>query len=222
MDAAYFSEISLPINHVRLLGELCLPPRVKALIIFSHSSGSSRFSSRNRQVATYLQDRNFGTLLFDLLSPQEDEDEKKRMDIDLLTSRLIEVTKYLETLSITKQIPIGYFGVDIGAALALKASVKLPKVFGVVSIECPLNLVESDLAKINVPLLSVFGSLDKNTLRLNQAIFQKLQCEKKLEVVTGASHSFKELGVMEKVSELSTAWFKNYLPVKNLCKIISE
>ena len=212
MDVTNYTEISLPIDHVRLVGELYIPPRAKALIVFSQNCGNNRFSFRNRQVAKYLQNRNFGTLLFDLLTPEEDT--KKRMDIDLLTKRLIEVTEYLETLSSTKHIPIGYFGVSIGAASAIKASIKHPEVFGIVAKGGRLDLVGNDLAKVNVPILLIVGALNENTLRLNQVTFQELNCDKKLEVVPGTYNSFKELGAMEKGSELSTNWFKNYLPIQ--------
>ncbi len=211
MDAAYYSEISLPVNHIRLVGELCMPPRAKALIIFSQNSGSNRFNGHNRQVAAYLQDRNFGTLLFDLLTPDEFQ---KKIDIDLLTKRLIEVTQFIESLSGTKHIPIGYYGGSIGAAAALKAALKQPQIFCVVAKAGRLDLVDADLEKVNTPVLLIVGAFDAKALGLNQAAFQKLQCEKKLEIVARASHTFEELGVMEKVAELATAWFKSYLPVK--------
>jgi putative phosphoribosyl transferase len=213
MDATYYSEISLPVDGVRLIGEMTIPPRIKALIIFSHGSGSSRHSSRNRQVANYLQDRQIGTLLFDLLTPEEDAIWENRFNIELLTERLVQVTKWLEDYSMTKAIPLGYFGASTGATSALMAAAKLHQIYAVVSRGGRPDLADKSLSKVKAPVLLIVGSHDDDVLALNESALEKLKCEKKLVVVEGATHLFEEKGALEQVAELAASWFKKHIPV---------
>ena len=122
MDFRFHKEVNIPVGKVTLKGELVIPLKAKAIIIFSHGSGSSRFSKRNQMVAKYLHEKNFGTLLFDLLTEEEDKHYHNRFDIDLLTKRLAGATEWLEELPAAKDCRIGYFGASTGAASALKAA----------------------------------------------------------------------------------------------------
>jgi len=212
MEIKYQNEVSIPADGVRLKGELFIPQNAKAIIIFSHGSGSSRFSKRNQHVAAYLQGHGFGTLLFDLLTPEEDKNYYNRFAIDLLKERLVAATLWLEKLSAAKNINIGYFGASTGAASALKAAAGLPEVFAVVCRGGRPDLALEDLPSIQVPTLLIVGSLDPQVLEFNQQAYKELECEKHLEVVEGATHLFEEPGTLEKVGELAVEWFKNHVP----------
>ncbi len=211
----YQKEVSIPVGEVILQGELIIPQEAEAIVIFSHGSGSSRFSVRNRMVATHLQKENFGTLLFDLLTGEEDEEYNNRFNIDLLTQRLAGATLWLEELAVAKDRHIGYFGASTGAASALKAAALLPQIGAVVSRGGRPDLAMDSLRMVKVPTLLIVGGLDRDVLELNKEAFTQLGGEKKLEVVGGASHLFEESGKMEIVSALAANWFEKYLvPVK--------
>jgi alpha/beta superfamily hydrolase len=215
MNTHFHNEVSIPAGKVMLQGELIIPSQAKAVVIFSHGSGSSRFSKRNRQVAKYLHGKNMGTLLFDLLTEQEDTDYANRFDTGLLTKRLAGATEWLEKFPAAKECCIGYFGASTGAAAALKAAAILPHVQAVVSRGGRPDLAMDDLYKVNAPTLLIVGSLDGEVVQLNKEAYNKLKCEKKLEVIEGAAHLFEEHGKMEIVSELAAGWFEKYLmPVK--------
>ena len=214
MDIRLDKEVSIPVRHVTLKGELIIPVEATAIIIFSHGSGSSRFSKRNRQVAKYLQEKNFGTLLFDLLTEEEDKHYHNRFDIDLLTKRLAGATEWLEELPDAKAYRIGYFGASTGAASALKAAAILPRIDAIVSRGGRPDLAMADLHNVEAPTLLIVGSLDYDVLQLNKEAYMQLECEKKLEVVAGATHLFEEPGKMEIVSELAGNWFRKYLTLK--------
>lgn len=199
------------ITKVELQGQLFIPHNARGIIIFSHGSGSSRLSKRNRQVASFLQTKKFGTLLFDLLTEEEDQSYSNRFNISLLTKRLIEVTGWLENLPEAKECSIGYFGASTGAASALKAAAVLPQVKAVVSRGGRPDLAMEFLRKVKAPTLLIVGSLDFNVLRLNKEALHELHCEKQLEIVEGATHLFEETGKMEMVSELAADWFETHL-----------
>jgi len=212
MKIRYENEVVISIDGLRLMGNLLVPDGAKAIIIFSHGSGSSRFSKRNQEVAKQLQQHRFGTLLLDLLTPDEDKDYQNRFDIELLKERLIAVTEWLKRLPATKGTIIGYFGASTGAASALKAAANLPDIFAVVSRGGRPDLAMEDLPQVTAPTLLIVGSLDQQVLKLNQEAYQKLQCEKHLEIVGGASHLFEEPGKLEKVGELALGWFTDHIP----------
>lgn len=211
MDFRCHREVSIPVGKVTLKGELIIPEKATAIIIFSHGSGSSRMSPRNRKVAKQLQEMGFGTLLLDLLTPLEDEQSSNRFDIELLTGRLIGATKWMSTLSETLNCSLGYFGASTGAASALKAAANLPQVHAVVSRGGRPDLVMDALSKVKAPTLLIVGSLDHQVLELNKMAYQQLNCEKKLELVSGASHLFEEYGALDKVTEMAGWWFSRYL-----------
>lgn len=216
MNFSFNDEVSInSSDNVILQGSLTIPEKAAAIIIFSHGSGSSRFSKRNRLVAEYLNRKNFGTLLFDLLTTEEDSFYDYRFNIELLTKRLASATGWLEEFPFAKDCRIGYFGASTGAASALAAAANLPQIGAVVSRGGRPDLAMDNLLKIEAPVLLIVGSLDTEVLELNKDAYRKLHCEKKLEVVDGATHLFEEPGTMDKVSKLAAAWFQKYLqPVK--------
>lgn len=211
MDLHFDDEVIIPVTGVELKGELVIPPGASSIVIFSHGSGSSRKSPRNLMVAHYLHQKGFGTLLFDLLSEVEDMYYSNRFDIDRLTTRLIEATEWLEQQPAARNCRLGFFGASTGAASALRAAKYLPQIGAVVSRGGRPDLAMNDLPKVKAPTVLIVGSLDYDVLELNQKAYQQLQCEKKLEVVDGASHLFEERGMMEKVCAIAAAWFEKWL-----------
>jgi dienelactone hydrolase len=168
-------------------------------------------------VAQYLNEHHIGTLLFDLLTEKEDEQYQNRFDIDLLTKRLIGATEWVEEQESAKDCALGYFGASTGAACALRAAEQLPQVRTVISRGGRPDLAGAGiLKKITCPTLLIVGGKDDQVLELNRQAFYLLPCDKKLEVVSGATHLFEERGAMEKVCELSASWFTKQLqPVQS-------
>ncbi len=216
MELRYNKEVTIPVGKIELKGELVIPFKARAIIIFSHGSGSSRHSPRNVQVARYLHEHFFGTLLFDLLTEDEDRHYLNRFNIDILTSRLSAVTEWLEEQPAAQNCSLGYFGASTGAASALRSAAALPRIGAVVSRGGRPDLVpDSVLARLDSPVLLLVGGLDYDVLQLNRQALGKMTCIKKMETVPGATHLFEEQGAMEKVCELATDWFEEYLlPVK--------
>jgi dienelactone hydrolase len=181
------------------------------LVIFSHGSGSSRFSERNNHVASILNEKNMATLLVDLLTVEEDGIYGNRFDIDLLTSRLIAVTKFVQKSPSLKHFNIGYFGASTGAASAIKAAAQLKKVIcAIVSRGGRPDLADSDLKFVKAPTLLIVGSLDNVVVELNEQAINQLKCVKELIIVIGASHLFEEPGKLDEVACLATEWFLKY------------
>jgi len=211
MEMRIAKEVAIPVKSITLKGELAVPLNATAIIVFSHGSGSSRFSSRNQMVAAYLRERNFGTLLFDLLTNQEDEDYDNRFNIDLLSSRLIGVTEWLNANPATKDLSVGYFGASTGAASALQAAANLGSVGAVVSRGGRPDLAMRFVERVEAPTLLIVGGLDSVVLELNQRVLQRLHCPKDLIIVEGATHLFEEPGKLDKVATLAAEWFEKYL-----------
>ncbi len=212
MNKVFLNEVSIPVGKANLGGELFVPADAIAIIVFSHGSGSSRFSKRNQQVAAYLRERNFGTLLLDLLTPDEDREYRNRFDIGLLTQRLAAATEWLEKHPAAKNCRIGYFGASTGAASALQAAADLAQVGAVVSRGGRPDLASGQALKdLKVPVLLIVGSLDTEVLQLNKQAFKELRCYKELVVVDGATHLFEEEGKLDEVARLASAWFEKYL-----------
>lgn len=215
MGFRFHKEVTVQVGNVDLKGELIIPADATAIIIFSHGSGSGRLSPRNQMVAQYLHQRNFGTLLFDLLTEMEDRSYYNRFDIELLTKRLISVSEWLAEQAAAKGCCFGYFGASTGAASALKAASCQSQIEAVVSRGGRPDLAMDDLSNVNAPTLLIVGGLDHDVLQLNKEAYLRLNCEKKLEVIEGATHLFEEPGKMEIVAELAADWFKKYLLKKN-------
>lgn len=217
MKFSFHNEVSIPVGNLILAGELFIPQNATAIIIFSHGSGSSRFSKRNQAVANYLHENKLGTLLFDLLTAEEDILYKNRFDIDLLTKRLAGATQWLEKFPAAKDCRIGYFGASTGAASALKAAAYNYNIDAVVSRGGRPDLAMDELQLVKAPTLLIVGSRDYDVLQLNQKAYDRLTCHKKLEIVEGATHLFEEPGKMDIVAELAANWFQKFMhPVKKL------
>lgn len=211
MNQQSHNEVSISIENVILKGELIIPANANAIVLFSHGSGSSRFSTRNRKVAEYLHSKNFGTLLLDLLTEEEDSIYSNRFNIDLLAKRLAGATAWLEKFPAAKDHRIGYFGASTGAASALQAAAQLPEIAAVVSRGGRPDLAIDYLGKVSAPTLLIVGSLDTYVIQLNETAYRRLNCIKELAIVEGASHLFEEAGKMDRVSMLASGWFEKYL-----------
>ena len=196
-----------------LEGSLEVPEGAKSVVAFAHGSGSSRHSSRNIQVARTLQERGIATLLFDLLTIDEDTVYENRFDISLLTARLRAAALQLRDMPETQGLPVGFFGASTGAAAALHAAADLgDMVGGVVSRGGRPDLAMGVLGRVKVPTLLIVGGEDEQVLKLNRyALAEIASADKALEVVPGATHLFEEPGALENVSELAADWFSRYL-----------
>lgn len=208
----YQESVHIPIGRIQLEGDLVLPENAAGLVIFSHGSGSSRHSPRNRLVASELWKRHFGTLLFDLLTEAEDQDYDNRFNIDLLTERLVATTEWAHREVRLRDLPVGYFGASTGAASALRAAAALGNtIHAVVSRGGRPDLAMDALHNVSAPVLLIVGGLDAGVIELNQAAFQRIQAVKALEIVPGATHLFEEPGKLDVVARLAGAWFEQYL-----------
>lgn len=202
----------IPLGNVVLDGELSLPDTAAGIVIFVHGSGSSRHSPRNRQVAAGLHGDGLGTLLFDLLTPEEEEAERftraLRFDISLLSSRLVQVTEWLCRRPGAANLPIGYFGASTGAAAALRAAALAPEsVQAVVSRGGRSDLTGELLSQVRAPTLLIVGAADPVVIELNRSAFARLTCPKQLVLVPNATHLFEERGALEQVTRLASGWF---------------
>ncbi len=207
--------VYLVVDSVRLEGTFVLPEGAKAAVIFAHGSGSSRFSPRNRYVAQVLHDEGIGTLLFDLLTRDEDRAYENRFNIALLTERLKTATRWLKEQPKAKGLSIGYFGASTGAAAALWAAAALgPEIKAVVSRGGRPDMAESVLGKVQAPTLFIVGGYDEVVVGLNQEAFEFLKTEKELRIIPRASHLFEEPGALEEAARLAAKWFKKHLVVK--------
>jgi dienelactone hydrolase len=203
-------------GEVALVGDLTLPPGAGALVVFAHGSGSSRRSPRNRLVARAFVEAGLATLLFDLLTPEEEESEQwsqaLRFDIAMLARRLTGATRFLRGHSETHRLRVGYFGASTGAAAALVAAAELPsEVEAVVSRGGRPDLAGDALEHVHAPTLLVVGSEDHPVVELNARALERLRCDKRLEVVRGATHLFEEPGALAEVARLAREWFVHHL-----------
>ncbi len=204
--------IQIPVNSVSLEGSLIIPKDSKALVIFVHGSGSSRHSPRNNYVAKVLREARLATLLFDLLTEEEDVIYETRFDIPFLTKRIKTVTKWLAERKSTKNLKMGYFGASTGAAAALVAAAELSsRIKAIVSRGGRPDLAMEHLSKVKSPTLLIVGGNDLEVLDMNKSALEKLTSVKKLEVVPNATHLFEEPGTLEEVAHLAAKWFKQYL-----------
>lgn len=205
--------ISITDDTARLEGELIIPPGAQGIVVFVHGSGSSRFSPRNNYVAKIIRDRGLGTLLFDLLTRQEDQNYTTRFEISLLTQRLLAATAWLGAETKTSKLKIGYFGASTGAAAALQAAAKLGrKIAAVVSRGGRPDLAGvSALEKVMSPTLLLVGGADDGVIELNEQAYSRLQCEKRLVLIPEATHLFEEPGTLEQVANQAADWFAHYL-----------
>ncbi|MCO5384331.1 MAG: alpha/beta fold hydrolase [Methanosarcina barkeri] len=211
------AEVHIPIGSIYLDGKLDIPAGARGIVVFVHGSGSSRHSPRNQYVAQELQRNGLATLLFDLLTVEEERIDmitrELRFDIDMLSKRLIDTTRWLLDRPDTKKLNLGYFGASTGAAAALIAAREYSDIVkAVVSRGGRPDLAESALMYVKAPTLFIVGGKDTQVIDLNQWALDKTGAlEKKLEIVPGATHLFEEQGALEEVARLAGDWFKIYL-----------
>ncbi|MCL5970516.1 MAG: dienelactone hydrolase family protein [Patescibacteria group bacterium] len=204
--------VKIKIDNIVLEGQLVIPQGAKAIVLFAHGSGSSRLSPRNTFVASVLQKAKIATLLFDLLTEEEDEIYQTRFNIELLTKRLVLATQWIKNNEDTRNLKIGFFGASTGAAAALKGATFLGKDIGaIVSRGGRPDLAMDVLDKVTSPTLLIIGGDDFGVIELNKQAFDNLKSIRKLEIVPGATHLFEEPGALEKVAELASKWFIKYL-----------
>lgn len=209
------NEIDIPIHNRIHKGILGVPENATGIVLFAHGSGSSRLSPRNNFVAEVIREGDVATLLFDLLTEEEDRNYDNRFDIALLTQRLIEVTQWLETQEQLKDLKIGYFGASTGAAAALKGAAALgsSRVKAVVSRGGRPDLAGPDLSRVASPVLLIVGGFDDVVIGLNEQAFAAMDKAeiKDLKIVPGATHLFEEPGTLEQAAGLAKNWFVQYL-----------
>ena len=199
-----------------LHGDLSMPAEAVSVIVFAHGSGSSRHSPRNRQVAGRLQEAGLGTLLLDLLTEREEAVDARtghlRFDIELLAERLVDAVAWIERQPGLGDVGVGYFGASTGAAAALVAAARQGERIGaVVSRGGRPDLAGGALAAVRAPTLLIVGGRDETVLELNRRADERMRCERRLEVVPGATHLFEEPGALEQVADLAAAWFTEHL-----------
>ena len=214
------NEVQIQAGRAVLAGNLTIPEDTIALVLFAHGSGSGRHSPRNQFVARTLNDAGLATLLFDLLTPEEEEIDtytrKHRFNIGLLAERLVHATQWAKQQEQTRNLRIGYFGSSTGAAAALVAAAEIPgNVGAVVSRGGRPDLAGDSLPKVQVPTLLIVGGNDDIVIELNEMAPDQMRCEVKLEIVPGAAHLFEEPGALEKVAKLATDWFVNHIGAKS-------
>ena len=208
MSRSHEDIVPIPLDDVELDGMLELPDGATGLVVFAHGSGSSRKSPRNNFVAEVIRDRGLGTLLFDLLTEEEDQYRENRFDIPLLTDRLVAVTEWVWSRGDTGNPNIGYFGSSTGAASALRAAAHFgDDTDAVVSRGGRVDLAEEALDEVRAPTLFIVGGADTQVLELNRTALDQLSCEKELHVVKGAGHLFEGEGELEEVATVAADWF---------------
>lgn len=211
-DVHFEKEVDIRVDNIVLKGVLTLPRQAGAGVIFAHGSGSSRLSPRNRFVADILVKDGFGTLLFDLLSPEEDADYENRFNIDLLTERLKSATLWLRTQPQTAGLRLGYFGASTGSASALRAAADPDtEIKAVVSRGGRPDLAGDALYRVRAPVILIVGGLDYMVIELNRKAAELITVDKEIAIVPGATHLFEEPGTLEEVARLASAWFTKFL-----------
>ncbi|MDA8129096.1 MAG: alpha/beta hydrolase [Betaproteobacteria bacterium] len=206
--------VRIPADGTTIEGMLEIPARAAGLVLFAHGSGSSRHSPRNNYVAGELRAAGIGTLLMDLLTPEEDADYSRRFDIALLTRRLLQAARWVAKHDETKGLPLGLFGASTGAAAALEAAAALGDgIRAVVSRGGRPDLAtEQALRTVSAPTLLLVGGYDDGVIDLNQLAFDLLRCRKEMVIVPGATHLFEEPGTLEAVATRAAGWFAEHLP----------
>ncbi len=201
--------VRIPVDGEHIEGALELPEHPIGLVLFAHGSGSSRHSPRNNYVAGVLRDQSIGTLLMDLLTPEEDRDYSRRFDIDLLVERLLDATAWVKQKPGISKLPLGYFGASTGAAAALRAAARDDSIAAVVSRGGRPDLAPPDaLAKVKSPTLFLVGGQDFGVIELNEQAYAELTCKKQFVIVPGATHLFEEPGTLEQVALQAADWFE--------------
>jgi pimeloyl-ACP methyl ester carboxylesterase len=208
--------VAVDAGGVALEGDLAIPPGASGLVMFAHGSGSSRHSSRNRYVAKELRRGNLGTLILDLLTPDEEQVDLGtrhiRFDLGLLADRLIGAMRWLDTEDDTRALPVGLFGASTGGGAALVAAARRPdRVDAIVSRGGRPDLAAEELPHCRAPTLLIVGGRDTVVIELNKQAMRQMKAPVRLEIIPGATHLFEEAGALEQVARLAREWFVRYL-----------
>ena len=214
------NKVRIPAGRATLDGNLSIPENASALVLFVHGSGSSRHSPRNQFVARTLNNAGLATVLFDLLTPEEEAIDARtaelRFNIKLLAERLVHATNWAKQQQQTRDLRVGYFGSSTGGGAALVAAAERPQDVGaVVSRGGRPDLAGEALPKVQVPTLLIVGGDDDIVIELNEQARDRMRCEVKLEIVPGATHLFEEPGALEKVAQVASDWFVNHIGAKS-------
>jgi len=213
------NKVHIQAGRAVLSGNLTIPQKAVALVLFAHGSGSSRHSPRNQFVARTLNDAGLATLLFDLLTQEEEaidmHTREYRFNVGLLAERLVHATRWAKQQKQTRDLPVGYFGSSTGGGAALVAAGEIPQeVDVVVSRGGRPDLAGGALPKVQTPTLLIVGGNDDIVIELNEMARDQMHCEVKLEIVPGATHLFEEPGALERVAKLASDWFKGHVGAK--------
>jgi putative phosphoribosyl transferase len=208
--------VRIEVGKITLEGNLIVPQHATGVVLFAHGSGSGRFSSRNRYVAEQLRSGRLGTLLIDLLTEEEEQVDMRtahlRFDIELLAQRLAGAAKWLGVQEETRRLKVGLFGASTGGGAALVAAARLPdRVGAVVSRGGRPDLAGEALPHVKAPTLLIVGGNDLPVIAMNREAYDRMSCERKLEIIPGATHLFEEPGTLEQVARLAREWFQKYL-----------
>jgi putative phosphoribosyl transferase len=206
----------IPSGQIQLEGEVSVPVDATGVVLFAHGSGSSRHSPRNQFVARTIREAGVGTLLFDLLTQDEEAVDVStrhlRFDIGLLAERLVDATNWIKRESDTSHLRVGYFGSSTGGGAALVAAAEVGEEIGaVVSRGGRPDLAGDALPHVKSPTLLIVGELDYPVIRMNEEAYSQMRCERELKIVPGATHLFEESGTLEEVSRLAADWFQRKL-----------
>jgi putative phosphoribosyl transferase len=213
--SAIGESVALPVGQGQIEADLRIPERATGLVMFAHGSGSSRFSTRNRFVAGFLEANGFGTLLLDLLTREEEaidiHTREYRFDIDRLAQRVVLATDWAQNRKDLQSLPVGYFGASTGAAAALVAAAGRPDVVrAIVSRGGRPDLADGWLQNVMAPTLLIVGGNDEPVIGMNRDAMRQMGTTVELTIVPGATHLFEEAGTLEQVMQLSAAWFRRH------------
>ena len=213
---AIHEAVRVDVGVVSVDPDLRVPDRAAGLVIFAHGSGSSRFSRRNRAVAGVLEAAGFGTLLLDLLTPDEESVDERtreyRFDIDLLARRVVGATDWVQARPDLHHLPVAFFGASTGAAAALKAAAARPEIVrAVISRGGRPDLADEALPNVQAPTLLIVGGDDEPVIEMNREAMHRMRAPVELEIVPGATHLFEERGALEQVARLAADWCRRHL-----------
>jgi putative phosphoribosyl transferase len=203
--------IEINLFDVTLEGDIAIPNNSKGFIIFSHGSGSSIHQPKNKYLAERFRSEAYGYLLLDLLTQDEDKNQLNRFDLENLTHRLIDVTKWVEKNILENDTGIGYFGAGTGTATAIKAASRMPgKIKTIIARGGRADMADYELPDLDIPILMVLGGKDEKAIRLNERAAGILP-NAEVVIIDRATNLFEETGSMEKLAEIAVEWYNDKL-----------